>query len=31
MFDIKLIRENPEIVRESLAHRKDTSTIEDII
>jgi seryl-tRNA synthetase len=31
MFDIKLIRDNPDLVRESLAHRKDTAPVDDII
>ncbi|HSW57565.1 MAG TPA: serine--tRNA ligase, partial [Dehalococcoidales bacterium] len=31
MFDLKLIRENPEMVRESLAHRKDSSPVDEII
>jgi len=31
MFDIKLIRENPDIVRESLSHRKDNAPIDEII
>jgi seryl-tRNA synthetase len=31
MFDIKLIRDNPDLVRESLAHRKDTADIDEII
>jgi seryl-tRNA synthetase len=31
MFDIKLIRDNPDMVRESLAHRKDTASIDEII
>ena len=30
MFDLKLIRENPELVKESLAHRKDTAPIDEI-
>ena len=31
MFDLKLIRDNPEAVRESLAHRKDTASIDEIL
>jgi seryl-tRNA synthetase len=31
MFDIKTIRDNPDLVRESLAHRKDTASIDEII
>ena len=31
MFDLKLIRDNPDLVRESLAHRKDTAPIDEII
>jgi seryl-tRNA synthetase len=31
MFDLKLIRDNPEIVKESLAHRKDTASIDEIL
>ena len=31
MFDLKLIRDNPDQVRESLAHRKDTASIDEII
>jgi seryl-tRNA synthetase len=30
MFDLKLIRDNPELVKESLAHRKDTAPIDEI-
>jgi seryl-tRNA synthetase len=30
MFDLKLIRENPELVKESLGHRKDTAPIDEI-
>jgi seryl-tRNA synthetase len=31
MFDLKLIRDNPDLVRESLAHRKDDAPIDEII
>ncbi len=31
MFDLKLIRDKPEMVREALAHRKDTAPIDEII
>jgi len=31
MFDLKLIRDNPDLVRESLAHRKDTAPIDEIL
>ena len=31
MFDIKMIRENPDAVRDALAHRKDTAPIDDIL
>lgn len=31
MFDLKLIRDNPEAVRESLSHRKDTASIDEIL
>jgi seryl-tRNA synthetase len=31
MFDLKLIRDNPDLVRESLSHRKDNAPIDDII
>ena len=31
MFDIKLIRDNPELVRESLSHRKDTAPVDEVI
>jgi seryl-tRNA synthetase len=31
VFDIKIIRDNPDLVRESLAHRKDTAPIDEII
>ncbi len=31
MFDLKLIRDNPDLVRESLAHRKDDAPINEII
>ncbi len=31
MFDLKLIRDNPDLVRESLSHRKDTAPIDEII
>ena len=31
MFDIKLIRDNPDLVRESLSHRKDTAPVDDIL
>ena len=31
MFDLKLIREYPAIVREALGHRKDTADIDEII
>jgi seryl-tRNA synthetase len=31
MFDIKLIRDNPDMVRESLAHRQDNVSIDEII
>lgn len=31
MFDLKLIRDNPEMVKESLAHRKDTAPIDEIV
>ena len=31
MFDIKLIRDNPDMVRESLSHRKDTAPIDEIL
>ena len=31
MFDLKLIRDNPEIVKESLSHRKDTASIDEIL
>jgi len=31
MFDIKLIRDNPDLVRESLSHRKDIANIDEII
>jgi seryl-tRNA synthetase len=31
MFDLKLIRDNPELVRDSLAHRKDTAGVDDIV
>jgi len=30
MFDLKLIRDNPQLVKESLAHRKDSAPIDDI-
>jgi seryl-tRNA synthetase len=30
MFDLKLIRDNPDLVKESLAHRKDTAPIDEI-
>src|SRR5512147_1351001 len=30
MFDLKLIRDNPDQVKESLAHRKDTAPIDEI-
>ena len=31
MFDLKVIRDNPEIVKESLSHRKDTASIDEIL
>jgi seryl-tRNA synthetase len=31
MFDLKLIRDNPDFVRESLAHRKDNADIDEIL
>jgi seryl-tRNA synthetase len=31
MFDLKLIRDNPDLVRESLSHRKDSSNIDEIL
>jgi seryl-tRNA synthetase len=31
MFDLKLIRDNPDMVREALAHRKDSAPIDEII
>jgi seryl-tRNA synthetase len=31
MFDLKLIRDNPDMVREALAHRKDTGPIDEIL
>jgi seryl-tRNA synthetase len=31
MFDIKLLRENPDLVRQSLEHRKDTAPVDDIL
>jgi seryl-tRNA synthetase len=31
MFDIKLIRDNPDLVKESLGHRKDTASIDEIL
>ncbi len=31
MLDLKLIRDNPDLVRESLAHRKDDAPIDEII
>ena len=31
MFDLKLIRDNPDLVRESISHRKDSAPIDDII
>jgi seryl-tRNA synthetase len=31
MFDLKLIRDNPDMVREALGHRKDTANIDEII
>jgi seryl-tRNA synthetase len=31
MFDIKLIRDNPEMVKEALSHRKDTANIDEIV
>jgi seryl-tRNA synthetase len=31
MFDVKLIRENSEMVREALGHRKDTANIDEIL
>jgi seryl-tRNA synthetase len=31
MFDLKLIRDNPDMVKESLAHRKDTAPIDEIL
>jgi seryl-tRNA synthetase len=31
MFDVKLIRDNPEMVREALGHRKDTANIDEIL
>ncbi len=30
MFDLKLIRDNPQLVKESLAHRKDSAPIDEI-
>ncbi len=30
MFDLKLIRDNPEMVKEALAHRKDTAPVDEI-
>jgi seryl-tRNA synthetase len=31
MFDLKLIRDNPDVVREALGHRKDTANIDEIL
>ncbi len=31
MLDLKFIRDNPDLVRESLAHRKDTAPVDDIL
>jgi seryl-tRNA synthetase len=31
MFDIKLIRDNPDMVKEAIGHRKDTANIDEII
>lgn len=31
MFDLKLIRDNPDLVRESLGHRKDHAPLDEII
>jgi seryl-tRNA synthetase len=31
MFDLRLIRDNPDLVKASLAHRKDTAPIDEIL
>jgi seryl-tRNA synthetase len=31
MFDLKLIRDNPDVVREALGHRKDNADIDEIL
>jgi seryl-tRNA synthetase len=31
MFDLKLIRENPDLVRQAIAHRKDTAPIDEVL
>jgi seryl-tRNA synthetase len=31
MFDLKTIRDNPDLVKESLSHRKDTAPIDEIL
>ena len=31
MFDLKLLRDNPDLVRQSLEHRKDTAPIDEIL
>jgi seryl-tRNA synthetase len=31
MFDLKLIRDNPDLVREALAHRKDSGPVDEIL
>jgi seryl-tRNA synthetase len=31
MFDLKLIRDNPDVVREALGHRKDSANIDEIL
>jgi seryl-tRNA synthetase len=31
MFDLKFLRDNPDLVRESLAHRKDDTAPVDVV